>query len=347
MGQSKGIRAVRANTSAGLMAAYLIALSDAKMAPALGAADSSRQAGDALNAAATKTVAAVASVNGEILCIALDSTYAPPNQGMPALCTACAGALGTQAAAAVATGLLLTAPATTPAQLLDTLAAGFSAAGKALDPQTAGAAVASAFAAIGAAPAQSALVALMLAKYGAQATPALLAHLLIQAYGTAATVGSVIGALAGGYAQAGLTLGAVIAAVAVQQGFSLSAKDTAPTLTALGQAFSLTRVPNDVAALGAAMSAAQFDLPSVSAAMRTFYGSNWTVSAYARLSEVYSQPIFQTAIQRAGAGMTVQQAGPSLKGSTAAPPPRRWSTCWPRPSRSSPPQPAWCRSPRR
>ncbi|MHA6843188.1 hemagglutinin [Ralstonia pseudosolanacearum] len=314
VGQSKGIRAVRANTSAGLMAAYLIALSDAKMAPALGAADSSRQAGDALNAAATKTVAAVASVNGEILCIALDSTYAPPNQGMPALCTACAGALGTQAAAAVATGLLLTAPATTPAQLLDTLAAGFSAAGKALDPQTAGAAVASAFAAIGAAPAQSALVALMLAKYGAQATPALLAHLLIQAYGTAATVGSVIGALAGGYAQAGLTLGAVIAAVAVQQSFSLSAKDTAPTLTALGQAFSLTRVPNDVAALGAAMSAAQFDLPSVSAAMRTFYGSNWTVSAYARLSEVYSQPIFQTAIQRAGAGMTVQQAGPSLKG---------------------------------
>lgn len=314
VGQSKGIRAVRANTSAGLMAAYLIALSDAKMAPALGAADSSRQAGDALNAAATKTVAAVASVNGEILCIALDSTYAPPNQGMPALCTACAGALGTQAAAAVATGLLLTAPATTPAQLLDTLAAGFNAAGKALDPQTAGAAVASAFAAIGAAPAQSALVALMLAKYGAQATPALLAHLLIQAYGTAATVGSVIGALAGGYAQAGLTLGAVIAAVAVQQGFNLSAKDTAPTLTALGQAFSLTRVPNDVAALGAAMSAAQFDLPSVSAAMRTFYGSNWTVSAYARLSEVYSQPIFQTAIQRAGAGMTVQQAGPSLKG---------------------------------
>ncbi|AEG72229.1 hemagglutinin [Ralstonia solanacearum] len=314
VGQSKGIRAVRANTSAGLMAAYLIALSDTKMAPALSTADNSRQAGDALNVAATKTVAAVASVSGEILCIALDSTYAPPNQGMPALCTACAGALGTQAAAAVATGLLLTAPATTPAQLLDTLTAGFSAAGKALDPQTAGAAVAAAFAAIGAAPAQSALVALMLAKYGVQATPALLAHLLIQAYGTAATVASVTGALAGGYAQAGLPLGAVVTAMTVQQSFSLSAKDTAPTLTALGQAFSLTRVPNDVAALGAAMSAAQFDLSSVSAAMRAFYGSNWTISAYALLSEVYSQPIFQTAIQRAGAGMTVQQAGPSLKG---------------------------------
>lgn len=147
-----------------------------------------------------------------------------------------------------------------------------------------------------------------------QATPALLAHLLIQAYGTAATVASVTGALAGGYAQAGLPLGAVVTAMTVQQSFSLSAKDTAPTLTALGQAFSLTRVPNDVAALGAAMSAAQFDLSSVSAAMRAFYGSNWTISAYALLSEVYSQPIFQTAIQRAGAGMTVQQAGPSLKG---------------------------------
>ncbi|AMP40463.1 hemagglutinin [Ralstonia solanacearum] len=314
VGQSKGIRAVRADTSAGLMAAYLIALSDTTMAPALTAADNSRLAGDALNVAATKTAAAVSTVNGEILCLALNSTYAPPNQSMPALCTACAGALSTQAAAAVATGLLLTAPATTPAPLLDTLTAGFSAAGKALDPQTAGAAVASAFAAIGAAPSQSALVGLMLAKYGAQATPALLAHLLIQAYGTAATVDSVIGALAGGYAQAGLTLGAVVAAVAVQQSFSLSAKDTAPTLTALGQAFSLTRVPNDVAALGAAMSAAQFDLSGVSAAMRVFYGSHWTVPAYALLSEVYSQPIFQTAIQRAGAGMTVQQAGPSLKG---------------------------------
>jgi hypothetical protein len=312
-GQSQGIRAVQPSTPAGLMAAYLIALSDTLLASALTAADAQVQAGANLNAAAAQVVQSVSGVSGETLCLALNSAFAPPNPSAASLTQACAGAFTAPSAASIATGLLVAFPTTTPPQLLDILTAGFAAAGKALDAQTAGAAVAAAFAAIGAALTQTALIGLMLAKYGAQLTPAQLVNLLIAAYGAAATVSSVIVALTAAYAQAGLYLSAVQTAVAVQQGFALAAKDTVSTLNALGQGFGLSRVPNDVAALGAAMNAASFGLNDVSAAMKIYYGASWTIDAYQELSEVYSQALFQAAIAAVLAGTAVQQAGPNLK----------------------------------
>jgi hypothetical protein len=321
-GQSQGIHAVQPTTPAGLMAAYLLALSEATLASALAAADAQAQAGASLNAGAARVAQSVSGIGGETLCLAVNSAYAPPNPSAATLAQACAGAFAAPLAASIATGLLVAHPATPPAQLLDILTAGFAAAGKALDAQTAGAAVAAAFAAIGAAPTQSALVGLMLAKYGAQATPALLVNLLIAAYGTAATVSSVVAALVAGYAQAGLSLSAVLTAVALKQGFALAAKDTASTLTALGNGFILNRVPNDVAALGAATNAAGFGLNDVSAAMKTYYGPAWTIDAYQELSEVYSQALFQAALASVLAGTAVRQAGTSLKSQypgTAAP----------------------------
>ncbi len=314
-GQSVGIHTVKPDTPAGLMAAYLLALADSDLSTGLTASDTQLQNGEDLNTAAVKVAQAVSTISGEILCIALNSVYAPPNQTVAALAQACAGAFANaeSQAASLATGLLLVSPAATPAALLNTLTGGFTAAGKSLDPAAAGSAVAAAFAAIGAPLPQSGLISLMLAKYGQQVTPAQLVTLLINAYGESATVQSVVEALADGYNQAQQLINAPVTADAVKQGFQLTAKDTATTLEVLGNAFSLTRVPNDVAALGAAMNAATFGLNDVSAAMKTYYGANWTVEAYQELSEVYSQALFQSAIQEVLAGTPVQDTGIKLK----------------------------------
>lgn len=61
------------------------------------------------------------------------------------------------------------------------------------------------------------------------------------------------------------------------------------------------------------MNAATFGLNDVSAAMKTYYGANWTVEAYQELSEVYSQALFQSALQEVLAGTSVQEAGTKLK----------------------------------
>ncbi|USX15332.1 hypothetical protein NHH88_05965 [Oxalobacteraceae bacterium OTU3CAMAD1] len=146
---AQGVLAAVPSTSVGVMAAVLLLLSDATMVPALSVAGACKVAGDGLDATAIKVVSTVPSVPEDVLAVALDAVFTPPNLSLGDVLAPLPKVYAQPNATLIAQGSLAAFPETSESGLVAALTNAFQTSAKPIDSQIALTAVRDAFNFIG------------------------------------------------------------------------------------------------------------------------------------------------------------------------------------------------------
>jgi hypothetical protein len=257
--------------------------------------------------AATATMAAVATA------VLAAFPQLGPGGMAAALFGAFAGANATQVAAAlvaalgasasvVAAALVAAQPSISPAEVMAALVGGVTT-----DLPTVAAALAGAFPAL----TQPQLAPVLVA--GApSATVNQVAAALRAAFASTTTVATLLTALVAGYASSTVVFNPAVASVALRFALELGDADAGALASALAGTFQLTRVPNDVGALGVCLQQAGIGVTYAASAMAQLYGSAWNGTAYATLLSVYAAPEWQLAIPGSLAGTATAQVAAEI-----------------------------------
>lgn len=306
-----GIMAGLPATAPGLLSALSSVLAEPLLAATLAGAAAARHDAETMAGAARK-LAAATGADARVLAAALGGTFTPPNPDLVVLVRALAASYAAPAPGMVAQGGLAFFPDSGATALLTAMMDGFAAAGLALPAPAACAAVADAFAYIGAPLKQAAFGAMFVAAAGPSATPAALAAALVRAYGAVATPATLTTTLAGAFAGGATLVDARVAAAAVTSALDLQPSDAGMLVQPLAATFGLTRCPNDVAALSVALRDAAYTLNSSSAALSGYFGTAWSGAAFRLVGSVYTRPAWMVAAAQRGAGAPITAAAPAV-----------------------------------
>ncbi|HEX8172017.1 MAG TPA: hypothetical protein VF824_15880 [Thermoanaerobaculia bacterium] len=144
------------------------------------------------------------------------------------------------------------------------------------------------------------------------ATPNEIASALVAAY-PSTTIATLVPALVSGYAAAqGVLFNATVAALAVKDALGTPDESATSLATALGNAYQLTRVPNDVGALSVPLYMAGIGIVHAASALSSFYGSAWNGAAYATLLSIYDSPEWPLAIEANLTGVSTAEVAAQI-----------------------------------